>query len=509
MPQGALPFQYEIEGASSGLTALAGLPAYMDLAAVSGLRDSIARHVQVRAGSQGWTDAQHVLSLVLLNVAGGDCVDDLRKLEKDEGFSRVLMRTELAGLLRRERREIERRWRKEKKRAVPSPSAAFRYLAEFHDPEQERLRHAEGAPNAFIPAPNAALRGLALVNRALLAFDAAQGVEETATLDQDATLVYTTKDAALYCYKHCQAYQPFNVYWAEQQTMLNTEFRDGNVPAGYQQLRVFKESLVCLPPQVKRVRTRSDTAGYQHDLMKYCASGADPRFGKIEFAFSCDVTPAFRLAVSEVAEADWRPMHREVRGRLVETGVEWAEVCFVPDALCHSKSAPEYRYLATRELLPEQELPGIAPQQELPFPTMDLGGKRYKVFGTVTNMDWEGERLINWQHERCGKSEEAHAALKNDLAGGRLPSQLFGVNAAWWWITVLAFNLNSIMKRRVLGKGWAEKRLKAIRFSLINLPGRVLERARQLIVRLAESPMAALLMEVRCRILELTRVSVG
>ncbi len=56
----------------------------MDLAAVAGLRESIGRHVQVRAGSQGWTDAQQILSLVLLNVAGGDSVDDLRKL--DEGF---------------------------------------------------------------------------------------------------------------------------------------------------------------------------------------------------------------------------------------------------------------------------------------------------------------------------------------------------------------------------------------------------------------------------------------
>jgi hypothetical protein len=33
----------------------------------------------------------------------------------------------------------------------------------------------------------------------------------------------------------------------------------------------------------------------------------------------------------------------------------------------------------------------------------------------VKNMDWEGERLIHWLHERCGKSEEAHAVMKDDL----------------------------------------------------------------------------------------------
>jgi len=79
-------------------------------------------------------------------------------------------------------------------------------------------------------------------------------------------------------------------------------------------------------------------------------------------------------------------------------------------------------------------------------------------------MDWEGSELINWFYQRCGKSEEAHAVMKDDLAGGKLPSGDFGENAAWWWIMILALNLNAIMKRFVLGKKWVPKRLKAIRF---------------------------------------------
>ena len=46
---------------------------------------------------------------------------------------------------------------------------------------------------------------------------------------------------------------------------------------------------------------------------------------------------------------------------------------------------------------------------------------------------------IHWLHERCGKSEEAHAVMKDDLAGGKLPSEDFGENAAWWWILVLLY----------------------------------------------------------------------
>ncbi len=43
--------------------------------------------------------------------------------------------------------------------------------------------------------------------------------------------------------------------------------------------------------------------------------------------------------------------------------------------------------------------------------------------------------------------------MKEDLAGGQLRSALFGANAVWWGIMVLAFNLNSLMKRLVLPEG--------------------------------------------------------
>jgi hypothetical protein len=499
MAQGILPFKYEEETKDTGMTALAGLPVYMDLAQVIGLSESVQRHLKVRGGGQGWTDSQIVISLVLLNLAGGDCVDDLKVLEKDRGFCEVLRKTETHGLKRKVRRALERRWRKERRRTVPSPSAVFRYLSAFHDAEQEKHRQ---PGKAFIPAPNANLRRLMEVNKDFAAFAQIQNPQSTATLDMDATLVETNKREASFCYQGDKAYQPLNTWWAEQGTILHSEFRDGNVPAGFQQLRVFKESLECLPEGVAKVRLRSDTAGYQHDLLKYCEMGENERFGRIEFAIGCDVTREFKKAVAEVEEVEWKPLYKIVNGKRVKTSSEWAEVCFVPNAICHSKRGLEYRYLAKREAMVEQlELPGMEQQLELPFPTMHLEGKRYKIFGMVTNMDWDGEELIHWQHKRCGKSEEAHAVMKEDLAGGKLPSGDFGENAAWWGIMILALNLNAIMKRFVLEESWIPKRMKAIRFSLINLPGRVIEHSRSLIVRLTKGhPSFDLLVEARSKI---------
>lgn len=81
------PFEYEVDPVNSGQTALAGLLAYLDLAAVCGLTDSIRRHLTVNSNKQqGWTDEQIIMALVLLNMVGGESIEDLRILEGDEGF---------------------------------------------------------------------------------------------------------------------------------------------------------------------------------------------------------------------------------------------------------------------------------------------------------------------------------------------------------------------------------------------------------------------------------------
>ena len=161
-----------------------------------------------------------------------------------------------------------------------------------------------------------------------------------------------------------------------------------------------------------------------------------------------------------------------------------------------------------RELLsPQLELPGIEGQQRLPFPTLELPQQgRYKLFGLVTNRNLPGEEVIQWLRQRCGKSEAVHGVMKEDFAGGQLPSGDFGENAAWWGITVLAYNLNVAMQRLVLGGEWLGKRLKAMRFGLIALPGRVVKHARGLYLRLRGGhPAGELLLGARRRILALAQ----
>lgn len=503
MAQGALPYQYQDQKRVSGLTAFAGLPAYLDLAQASGLRDSICRHLRVRSGStQGWSDHQIVMALVLLNLAGGDCVADIETLEADKGICLLMRKVEHYGLPRKERRKLDRRWRKERSRTFPSPSPVFRYLSKFHDQDQEAKRQPH---KAFIPKSNENLKSLGKVNQDFIAFVQRCSPQTQATLDMDATLVTSQKEQTLWCYQHYKAYQPFNIYWFEQDQIVLSEFRDGNVPAGYQQLRLLQESLNQLPTGIEKVSVRSDTAGYQQELLRYCAEGNNERFGVIEFAIGTDVTASFRQAVREVDEDQWLPVRRtDLDGRSYETGQQWAEVCYVPAWAGSSKNGPSYRFVATRKLLHRQlELAG-SETTEATDQVQTSSGKRYTIRGIVTNRTIGGNELIQWYRERCGKSEEVHAVMKDDLAGGKLPSGEFGENAAWWGIMILALNLNAAMKRLALPKSWARKRLKAVRFGLINLAGQIRTRSRQMQILISSKQAGyALLLQVRERINQL------
>jgi hypothetical protein len=164
---------------------------------------------------------------------------------------------------------------------------------------------------------------------------------------------------------------------------------------------------------------------------------------------------------------------------------EYAEVCFVPGSLSTSKQGYEFRYVATRELLTEQcVLPGI-PEKQYPFPVELFGSARYKLHAVVTNRKIPAQGLVSWYYKRCGHSEEVHGILKNELAGGTLPSNNFHANAVWWMLAVLSHNIHSAFKQLCCAEEWRQSRLKRIRFHVICLPGRVIERSRQLYCRLS------------------------
>ena len=138
---------------------------------------------------------------------------------------------------------------------------------------------------------------------------------------------------------------------------------------------------------------------------------------------------------------------------------------------------------------------------------MQMGeGRWYKVTGVVTNRDLPGDELIRWYRQRCGKGEEAHSVLKGGPCGGQAAVGEVRVERRVVGHRGVGVQSELGDERLVLGGEWVSRRLKAVRFGIINLAGRVVRHARKLIIRLARGhPSYDLLVSARQRIAALAK----
>jgi hypothetical protein len=440
--QGLLPFHLIQDTSKVLLTSFGGLPLVMETFRALGLPQAIKKRLTLHQRESKYQEADYVESFVSVFAAGGDCVDDFEILREDEGLKKLGLR-------------------------VPTPEAARCFLNAFHE---EGLLEGRLPHQAFIPEETEWLERLAAVQRDLMKKAILKGQPWKATIDLDATVIESHKQQAYWTYLDQKGYQPVVAYWAEQDLILADEFRDGNVPAGMDLLPLLKEAISALPPTIRLVRVRSDSAAYVHELLNWCRKKVAGR-PRIEFAISADVTEELRAAIQALPEEAWKPLRKVTDKGLVLGRKEWAEVEFVPSQPSRKKGMKPDRYLAIRIRPAQGELFG--------------DGNPYHYFAVVSNMwSWDGERLLRWQRERCGTVEKAHDVLKNDLAGGVMPAKRFFANAAWWRLNALTYNVLSVMKRKSLPSSWWSVRLKALRYHLLCIAGRVIEHGRRLFLKI-------------------------
>jgi hypothetical protein len=113
-----------------------------------------------------------------------------------------------------------------------------------------------------------------------------------------------------------------------------------------------------------------------------------------------------------------------------------------------------------------------------------MNGRVYKVYGIVTNMlEYESSELVLLHHGRCGKAEEIHGILKDDLAGGHVISRRFGASAAYWNIAVLASSLHNILKNNFLPIECRKSRPKTLRFLFYSMAGQIVRHAHKAVLK--------------------------
>jgi hypothetical protein len=442
-PQGVLPYVVEISHRSDGITAHAGLPLVLETIRGLGLDAVIGQYVRVRERERGYSEARKIEALVMLMASGGDCFDDIEILRADLGLCR------LVG-------------------ALPAADALRNFLYAFHDDDLIREAQARRARDqvAYIPQENAALQGLGKVNVELVGRVAAQGKCTRATLDHDATIQESHKREAQFHYKGGRGYQPSVIYWAEQDLVVADEYRDGNVPAGMNNLPLIRKGFASLPATITEFFFRADSACYEESVLKWLANperGGGPK-GEIGFTISADMTPELRKVCEAVPEKSWEM----AEDRPHET-VHCAEVEFTPGNW--SKDAKPLRYLA---------LCIRAKQGEL-----FANGSTTRYLAVVTNREGRPVELLRWHWQKAGTIELVHDVSKNELAAKVPPCGRFGANAAWFRLSLLTYNVLSALKSLALPSELSNARPKRLRFSLFTIAGRIISSGGKLILRIA------------------------
>jgi hypothetical protein len=447
------PFRLNLKPLAEASSAYAGALATSRAFRALGLPSAIEAALKLRKRQRGFSEAQMIETLVLLQTIGGDCPEDISLLARDSCIARGL------GY------------------EVPKVTAVREFLENFHDRQQEQLRPPREEQRSFIFPQSAPVEALQQVQTAAVRQIAAlyeqRGVGlHIATIDQDATIIESHKAAAQPHYQGGRGYQPMLALWAEADLVVADEFRDGNVPAVQDPLTCARMAFASLPSSVHTRYFRADSACYEQQLLGWLS---DPQRetesgGRIGFAISAAQGSSLSKALKAVSDTQWKTFAKDSNGTLRQ----WAELDYVPSRRYENKVSQPLRYVGLRLLQP----------QGLLF--ADGSDRHYHA--VVTNLDWEGGKLLQWHREKAGSIEHVHDEIKNGLGGSHLPSQRFNVNAAWMKIVLLTYNIASAIKGLCFSMEERTARFKRYRLLAVYVSGRMNRNKSVMSLRLCASP---------------------
>jgi hypothetical protein len=436
--QNKSPFEIDARPLDEMASSHAGLLATSRAFRSLKLPDLIAANLPLKERQRGFTEGQLIETMVLLQTVGGDCPEDIKILAGDVCLERGL------GF------------------ALPKVTALRSFLDRFHDESLAALRPTREQQKSFIVPSSQPVQGLQEVQAGVVGRIAKLYAQEgqklsIATIDQDATIIESHKQAALSHYEGGRGYQPMVAVWAEADLVLADEFRDGNVPARQAPLTCAQLAFGALPQSIQERFFRGDSACHENELigwLKHPDRTQEPG-GRIGFAVSAVMSAELSVAMGKIAHQHWKTFATEGDGTLRQ----WAEVDFVPGEAGEKKDSQPLRYVGLRLLKP----------QGLLF----ADGSDRHHHAVLSNLNWNGAKLLSWHREKAGTVEHVHDEVKNALGGGHMPSQHFAANAAWFKIALLTYNLASAIKGLCFSPEERTARFKKYRLLLVHLAGRM------------------------------------
>jgi len=295
------------------------------------------------------------------------------------------------------------------------------------------------------------------------------GRHARATLDVDATFIEAHKDEARLSYHGEPGYYPMLGFVAETQGCLLGQWRQGNVSPSAGAPAFLEQLVARLPATVKRVRLRSDSAWFNHEVLEWAGARG------IEFAVTAEKNRHMLELIEAIRPEAWAALGKAPDEQIAESVYSFE----------HGTRA--WRFVVVRR----------------PMRQLELFANIYEYHVVITNMGWDARRLVLWHRERA-TSENWIKELKAGFGLQRLPSGRFESNAAFMQIVALAYNLVGALKRLALPVAWRSWTIKTLRYRLLHIAALWVRHARRFVLKLrASAALIALFRRVLERPLQL------
>ena len=308
------------------------------------------------------------------------------------------------------------------------------------------------------------------------------GGTDPVLLDIDASLVEVHsehKQETGPTYKHGFGFHPLLCFADATGEALSGKLRPGNAGSNTvaDHVEVLDQAIAQLPERIRAghragedpeqvarpVVVRTDAAGTTEGFLAAC------RARTVGFFTAAATNARVQGAIFAVEgnEALWAPAR--CQGGELRPGAAVAEL----SELVELSSFPRGTRLIVRR---EPLHPGA--QRSL-FPSTE-----YRYWGFYT--DQPGDPVELDVTMRAHAHVENHISRLKDSGLVRFPFTDFGANATWMAIVLLAADLIRWFQLLCLQGSWRSARPKALRWGLFHAPGRLVRRARQVVVRILE-----------------------
>jgi hypothetical protein len=421
---------HKITTTRDSITAQAGLLAPLQLMGSLGLTERINQHLPTPESNRGFAPSLYVQTTMLMLHAGGECLEDVRHLCEDSA---------LLGML-----DIKQ---------FPSARALGDWLHRIGNKPQ-------------------ILASLIPVNQCFL--QAALGDCKAVTLDIDACEIVANKKHAQWTYKGNKGYMPMVGHIAETDPVVAYDFREGNVPPNKDNLGFIKYCEQALPSGCSLKAVRIDAAGYQKSIIQYChAKGLD-------FAIRVPISPTIKQWINERKGPDWETIHDDKGQPTLQSA------CCTSHCIGDHKDP--FRLIIQRHPKSHQSELALDQEEAGTNDTYTVNGYIYRAIATARE-GGSAKEIIDWYNQRGETSENRIKELKLDFNGDHLPCSDFKANALYFGICTLAYNLLALM-RQLAPAELKMHRVKAIRWSVYQLAGKVVNSGRRLLLKVSETRVA-------------------